>query len=201
VLRWDNSDLLSFAIVTVKLRKPNQKVERAPLGYDDVYDLSVKEALALGRARSSSKDADRAARRPCYAVVHARHETCPSCPAVRAAKTRRTCLGIVRFRDGRDGLGLVAARRIDKNTVRVHVYRLDDDVLVDLRKAKIEQLADAAVLTMREREVLELILLGRAPREIAAALNISHSTAKFHQTNTLDKLGAESRFDLLRLLS
>jgi two-component system sensor histidine kinase/response regulator len=56
-----------------------------------------------------------------------------------------------------------------------------------------------ARLTEREREVLELLLLGRTHHDIAHALGISERTSKFHQSNLLVKLGAESRLDLMRL--
>jgi DNA-binding CsgD family transcriptional regulator len=62
-------------------------------------------------------------------------------------------------------------------------------------------LIDAAGLTEREREVLELVLLGRSHQDIATALGISERTSKFHHANLLAKLGAESRIDLLRLFS
>ncbi len=60
---------------------------------------------------------------------------------------------------------------------------------------------EAAGLTAREREVLELLLLGRTHEDIAVALGISERTSKFHQANLLEKLGAESRLDLLRLFA
>lgn len=63
------------------------------------------------------------------------------------------------------------------------------------------ELVDAAQLTEREREVLELLLLGRTHVDISEHLGITVRTSKFHQTNLLTKLGAESRFDLLRLFS
>jgi DNA-binding NarL/FixJ family response regulator len=56
-----------------------------------------------------------------------------------------------------------------------------------------------ARLTEREREVLELLLLGRTHEDIAHVLGISERTSKFHQSNLLVKLGAESRLDLMRL--
>ncbi|MBX3155018.1 MAG: response regulator [Deltaproteobacteria bacterium] len=61
------------------------------------------------------------------------------------------------------------------------------------------ELVDQARLTGREREVLELLLLGRTHEDIAAMLGISERTSKFHQANLLAKLGAESRLDLMRL--
>lgn len=54
-------------------------------------------------------------------------------------------------------------------------------------------------LTEREREILDLLLLGRNHLEIGAALGISPRTSKFHQGNVLEKLGADSRLDLMRL--
>jgi DNA-binding NarL/FixJ family response regulator len=63
-----------------------------------------------------------------------------------------------------------------------------------------ERLAAEANLSVREREVLELLMLGRTQDEIGTALGISPRTAKFHQANVLHKLGADSRSDLLRVL-
>jgi DNA-binding NarL/FixJ family response regulator len=58
----------------------------------------------------------------------------------------------------------------------------------------------AAGLTAREREVLEMLLLGRTHDDIAVALDISERTSRYHQTNLFSKLGAESRLDLMRIL-
>jgi DNA-binding CsgD family transcriptional regulator len=65
---------------------------------------------------------------------------------------------------------------------------------------RIAQLARTAGLSPREREVLHLLLLGRSYSEIGVALEISPRTARFHQRNVLEKIGAESRLDLFRLL-
>ena len=62
-----------------------------------------------------------------------------------------------------------------------------------------DQLAEDANLTEREVEVLDLLLLGRTLADIGTVLGISPRTAKFHQANLLEKLGADSRMDLLRL--
>jgi DNA-binding NarL/FixJ family response regulator len=48
-------------------------------------------------------------------------------------------------------------------------------------------------LTPREREVLKLIVAGRANKVIAESLGISERTVKFHVTAILGKLGAENR--------
>jgi DNA-binding CsgD family transcriptional regulator len=65
---------------------------------------------------------------------------------------------------------------------------------------RVAQLARSAALSPREHEVLQLLLLGRNYTEIGVALQITPRTARFHQSNVLEKLGAESRHDLVRLL-
>jgi NarL family two-component system response regulator YdfI len=51
----------------------------------------------------------------------------------------------------------------------------------------------AEALTRREREVLQMLAAGLANKEIAARLDISEHTAKFHVASILGKLGAASR--------
>ena len=72
--------------------------------------------------------------------------------------------------------------------------------LQDLLNRRLDNLARSACLSRREREVLQLLVLGRGVSEVALVLGIKPRTAKFHQTNVLAKIGAESRFDLVRLL-
>jgi DNA-binding NarL/FixJ family response regulator len=47
-------------------------------------------------------------------------------------------------------------------------------------------------LSEREREVLNLLVVGRRTREISEALHISKSTVDTHRRNILDKLGCEN---------
>lgn len=54
-------------------------------------------------------------------------------------------------------------------------------------------------LTPREREVLDLALKGHSSKVIARELDISHRTVELHRSNLLDKLGAASVSELLRL--
>jgi DNA-binding NarL/FixJ family response regulator len=53
--------------------------------------------------------------------------------------------------------------------------------------------ADAASLTAREREVMELLGLGSRDREIAMQLVVEETTVKKHVRNILRKLGARNR--------
>jgi DNA-binding NarL/FixJ family response regulator len=54
-------------------------------------------------------------------------------------------------------------------------------------------------LTRREREVLQMLAAGLANKEIAARLNISDHTAKFHVASILGKLGAASRAEAVSI--
>jgi len=51
-------------------------------------------------------------------------------------------------------------------------------------------------LTVREEEILTLLLNGTAPKEIAYTLKISYNTARFHQKNLYRKLGINSIHEL-----
>lgn len=60
---------------------------------------------------------------------------------------------------------------------------------------QVRQLAGRGALSAREAQVLDLLLIGRTMADIGLVLGISARTAKFHQANVLEKLGAESRHD------
>ena len=51
----------------------------------------------------------------------------------------------------------------------------------------------------REREVLSLVVAGRANKEIARALNISPRTVEIHRAHVMEKMEADSLAELVRL--
>jgi two-component system response regulator FixJ len=57
------------------------------------------------------------------------------------------------------------------------------------------------LLTPREKEILDLIMLGQSTREIAATLHRSAKTVEMHRVHVLHKLGARSSIDLVRALA
>lgn len=59
--------------------------------------------------------------------------------------------------------------------------------------------ADYATLTLREREVLELVVSGRRNKWIAAELGVSEATVKLHRGHIMQKMGANSLVDLVRI--
>lgn len=50
-----------------------------------------------------------------------------------------------------------------------------------------------SILTKREKEVFELLILNHTTREIAAKLNISEKTVRNHISNAMQKLGVKGR--------
>lgn len=68
--------------------------------------------------------------------------------------------------------------------------------LIDVAK---QPLAPGHDLTPREREVLALLVQGLNNAQIAKRLSVKQSTAKFHMSNILTKLGASSRTEAVAL--
>ncbi len=49
------------------------------------------------------------------------------------------------------------------------------------------------ILTMREQEVFQLLVLNKSTKEIAHELNISEKTVRNHISNAIQKLGVKGR--------
>lgn len=49
------------------------------------------------------------------------------------------------------------------------------------------------ILTDREKEVFELLILNKTTTEIASSLNISEKTVRNHISNAIQKLGVKGR--------
>lgn len=137
--------------------------------------------------------------KPCYAGLYGREEPCTRCPAFADdARPGEVRTGVVHL--GADqGLGLVTAE-FSEQRVRVNVRRISRDEVNELVRARIDLLAEQGGLSSRERSVLALLIEGKSADDIGELLGISPRTAKFHQTNILQKLGVDSRLDLFRLL-
>ena len=61
----------------------------------------------------------------------------------------------------------------------------------------------ASILTKREKDVFELLVLNKTTKEIAQELGISEKTVRNHVSNTMQKLGCKGRagavIELLKL--
>jgi LuxR family transcriptional regulator of spore coat protein len=52
---------------------------------------------------------------------------------------------------------------------------------------------EAKILTKREQEIFELLVLNKSTKDIAKKLNISEKTVRNHISNTMQKLGVKGR--------
>ena len=73
--------------------------------------------------------------------------------------------------------------------------RMTPAVLDRLRQRRTDQTDHAAVLTERERRILELIAAGLTNRQIGARLHLAEKTVKNHVTTLLRKLGLQRRVE------
>ncbi len=102
----------------------------------------------------------------------------------------------------------VPLRQAFSTAVALAVTPLREDVERVARQGRIPLLSDRpdtsdrphlAVLTRREREVLELVGRGRTNREIATTLVLSERTVGVHVSRILAKLGATNRSEAIHL--
>ncbi|MGB4023433.1 MAG: LuxR C-terminal-related transcriptional regulator [Acutalibacteraceae bacterium] len=85
--------------------------------------------------------------------------------------------------------------------LKSHAYLAAYDNMSQSQQTDIvRQIKTLAPLTVREQEVLQLILSGKSNREIAGALFISESTVKTHTRNIFSKYDVGSRAELISTL-
>lgn len=136
----------------------------------------------------------------CYQAFYSRTEHCVGCPAFEEnARPGEVRNGVVRFGEQGERFGMVTAEFTDQR-VRVSMRKISRDEVSALVRARVDLLAEEGGLSSREHSVLELLIAGKSAEDIGGALGISPRTAKFHQTNILQKLGVDSRLELFRLV-
>lgn len=77
-------------------------------------------------------------------------------------------------------------------------FRRERERLADARAGDVAE-ASLAALSGREREVMELLVLGLHNKEVAARLAISPRTVEVHKARIMAKLGARNLAELIRL--
>lgn len=168
---------------------------------DITYSISLRRFGILQWVHFANNDHDGAeyVGKGCHQVLFERETPCEGCPLRQTPNGRLA--GVVRGGSS-DGTRpyIVVASRPNSSTALVSATAIDGAMLQRIIGVQLDRRARQAGLTVREREVLDLVMLGRSASEIAAALRIAASTAKFHQANALRKLGVESRADLYRSL-
>jgi DNA-binding NarL/FixJ family response regulator len=75
--------------------------------------------------------------------------------------------------------------------------QLAGEVLEAMRQGPAQHSDPAASLTLRQREVLQLLAEGRSAKEIAAALSISTRTVEFHKYQMMETLGLHTNAELV----
>jgi two-component system nitrate/nitrite response regulator NarL len=72
------------------------------------------------------------------------------------------------------------------------------DLVQTLSHVNSDRSADRAryQLTLREREIVELVVAGHTNKDVALTLSISEDTVKHHVTNIFDKTGVSNRLEL-----
>ena len=80
---------------------------------------------------------------------------------------------------------------------RMMLSRFVEQMLTHRRRRRMLQ--GTSKISRREKEILACLLENRSNKEIAAALNISERTVKFHVSNLLAKYRVQRRADLILL--
>lgn len=136
----------------------------------------------------------------CYQTFYQRTQPCVGCPAFHEnARPGDVRSGVVRFGEQGESFGMINTEFTEQRT-RVSLRRISREDVSSLVRARVDLLAEEGGLSSREHSVLELLIAGKSAEDIGAALGISPRTAKFHQTNILQKLGVDSRLELFRLV-
>jgi two-component system response regulator FixJ len=87
-----------------------------------------------------------------------------------------------------DVLLSAVGRALDSGARAFRERRQQDDII-----------ARAATLTPREREVMELVVQGLPNKAVAVELSISSRTVEIHRGRVMEKMGASSLSDLVRM--
>jgi PAS domain S-box-containing protein len=138
-------------------------------------------------------------RRRCFEVLYKRQSPCADCPVLLGARGTWPQT-TVRFRSAGESYEVVTAQPDGADFVHLTVRIVGDRALRAIHRARVDSIAERAQLSERERTVLNNLLVGCSLDEIGAELGLSRRTVKFHQANVLQKLGVDSRVDLIRII-
>jgi DNA-binding NarL/FixJ family response regulator len=92
---------------------------------------------------------------------------------------------------------LVAALRAALEGGTYITPQLASEVLAAMKQGPERSRDPAAALTLRQREVLQLLAEGRSAKEIATTLSISTRTVEFHKYQMMETLGLHTNAELI----
>ena len=84
--------------------------------------------------------------------------------------------------------------------LRFRLFDMDEKIRRE-QSEKAMIAARIALLTPREQEVMNLVVVGKANKVIAVDLGLSQKTVEFHRAHIMEKMQAESLAELVRLIS
>jgi DNA-binding NarL/FixJ family response regulator len=92
---------------------------------------------------------------------------------------------------------LVAALRAALEGRTYLTPQLASEVVEAMKEGSERSRDPAAALTLRQREVLQLVAEGRSAKEIASSLSISTRTVEFHKYQMMETLGLSTSAELI----
>jgi DNA-binding CsgD family transcriptional regulator len=178
----------------------------APAGGDLDYEIASggSEFGALLRLTRNGEPVPCGAdKTTCFALLYGTDKPCADCPVLKPDgdwPRKRVRLG--RAKEGAAGntFEVTTATRTTATTTSVRTRTVSEGEVTMIHEARLDQVAERARLSVREREIFVSLVQGRSIDEIAAALGIAVRTVKHHQSSLLQKIGADSRADILRIL-
>jgi two-component system, LuxR family, response regulator FixJ len=90
--------------------------------------------------------------------------------------------------------------QMDEFVARVHAASRRGIEHAEMMKAARDAAARLAMLTPRERDVVDLIVAGRSNKVAAYELGISHRTIELHRARIMDKMKIRSIAELVRIV-
>jgi DNA-binding CsgD family transcriptional regulator len=179
------------------MARSNWSVRRTAAISGERYTVSTKPETKGDLLKVEQSGAWRAWRgKKCW-ELRGQTDVCPGCPAF-SLEPGEQRTGVLQ--EPRGSYTVISAEAARNGSSKVESISISDQVLVDLIHEKLRRIVASARLSEKERSVVELLFLGRQTREIGAALGISGRTVKFHVTNLLEKIDADSRLDITRKL-
>lgn len=188
-------------LLTVRVEERGSVSEQAVAGPDFDYYIRVsaiefgtlQKVVELGRPVRNMVLAEP----KCFQFFDNRDSPCPDCPVLRPMHEPWPRVTVRKLNGSTK---VITAHPVDAITLQLSVRKIDDHVLKAVHGARTDALAKKAGLSDRERIVFKYLLMGRSQQDIAKILKLSRRTVKFHVSNVLDKIGADSRIDLIRLI-